>query len=127
MQTSRASHPVYAFSQSLSGDGSGLRGGQAEALLRERREFGYPPYTRIVDLVCCDSNSKRMPLMLNLLSDKLRDLKGLTIMTLEDRVRVIFPKDKLLQARKQSLAQALKEFESERSYHGHFHIDVDPV
>lgn len=127
VQTSRASHPVYAFSQSLSGEGGGLRDGQAEALLRERREFGYPPYTRIVDLVCCDSNSKRMPLMLHLLSDKLRGLKGLTIMTLEDRVRVIFPKDKLLQARKQSLAQALKEFESERSYHGHFHIDVDPV
>lgn len=131
IQTRAPEHPVYAR---LSGQPDGR-------LLQERRLFGYPPYTRIVQLVLRDESPDRIESMghglVHDLSAALPD--GPTIIgpypPAVDRVsgrhirhiRIMLPRDKSLLGRKQTLATTVSIFEKNRHYTGHITIDVDPV
>ena len=147
IQTAQADHPVYrqltgtAASQDFIGD-----------LLAERQAFGYPPYSRIIVLVCRDANLPRLETLTRRLADELcaafvirttllaGPLQGSVQLTGPyappvDRVagqhirhiRLILRKDASLSANKQLLADTLARFEKESRYAGHVFPDVDPA
>ena len=132
IQTAQSGHPVYRNLSSLTG---------TESMLPERKNFGYPPFTRLILILLKDSNLKR----LTYLADELARLLGATLGS-EVRIsgpyapaidkiagqhfrhiRLTMAKDKHLGEHKKLLAETLAAFEKERSWNGHFAIDVDPV
>lgn len=117
VQTSRKDHPVFSAGEDITG-----------LLLQERKDFSYPPFTRMVDIVCQDDNANRAAYMLRLLSESIlekKEISAVSVLGLPDRVRVIFPKDRRLAGRKSLLKSVVEGFETERNY-GSFYIDVDP-
>ncbi len=132
IQTAQSGHPVYRNLSSLTG---------TESMLPERKNFGYPPFTRLILILLKDSNLKR----LTYLADELARLLGVTLgpevrisgpyAPAIDKIagqyfrhiRLTMAKDKHLGEHKKLLAETLAAFEKERSWNGHFAIDVDPV
>lgn len=117
VQTREAGHPVFgAFTQD-----------RTQQLLAERRQFGYPPFTRLVYITVDDSNEKRGPFMEKELS-ALLERNHIPFQAGNDgRIRIMLPRDKMLLQRKQLIFSLVNEFEKERKYTGHIHLDVDPV
>lgn len=94
-------------------------------LLAERKEFAFPPYTRIVDINIEDSSAGRLALN----SKWLARQTGLTPMKISDtrlKLRAILKRGKNLQEEKARLYSAVREVETDRNYQGHITIDVDP-
>ena len=132
IQTARSSHPV--FLDLLEGRDP------APELMEERRAFGYPPYSRIIDICLDDPNPKRLALMGRLLSDRLAAaLRPAADPDSPVRVegpfspgegrlvlRVILAKDRSFPERKKALKEAVDAFVAERKYTGFIHVDVDP-
>ncbi len=130
IQTREPDHPVFAR---LEGEAD-----LTPMLLVERRQFGYPPYTRLVHIVLKDENEKRLQYLAQELARAIQEAVGPVVgpyAPVVDRVagkyirqmRLMLPRDKTLLVRKQSLAQTVARFENERKYAGHIVIDVDPV
>ena len=131
IQTREPSHHVFAR----------LEGTDDSAqLLEERRQFGYPPYTRIVQLMLRDPNEKRVNYMAMELSRTLSSLLPEGCVTgpyapAVDRIaeqyirhiRLMLPRDRQLTSRKDAVAQSVAAFEKERKYNGHIALDVDPA
>lgn len=105
IQTRGAGHPIFT---------TGHRE-YLETLMKERQDFGFPPFTRMVEVRVADTNEPRRAKMSDLLT---RRLGG--------SLQLFFPKDRTLAERKSSLAAAVAEFEKEYNYPGHIIIDVDP-
>ena len=129
IQTREAGHPVFRA----------LRDGQdAGAFLEERRIAGFPPCTRLVDVVLKDQAGKRLNYMARLLADRLRPLGGLLLGPYEPQtptgeplptriIRLALPRDRQLKGRKGAIAATVAAFEKEQNYSGHLAIDVDPA
>ena len=137
IQTAQPDHPVYK---------SIIDGSKAESpvqrFLSERKMFGYPPYSRIVNAVVRDYNPGRVELMSREFVSALR-LSGLgkncsivgpysppvdKIARENIRiVRILIPKDRRLKVNKTIIADTVETFEKERKYMGHISLDVDPV
>jgi primosomal protein N' (replication factor Y) len=142
IQTSQPEHPIYrqlAQQQDVSMTG----------LLLERKDFGFPPYTRIIELTLKDTSESRIELMASKLSQTLQKAfkspsgQGLlaacpvtspyspVIDRVEDnyirKIRISFRKDRQLSTNKIMLKEAILSFEKERKYTGHISIDVDPA
>ncbi|MBR5670753.1 MAG: hypothetical protein IKX11_02740 [Bacteroidales bacterium] len=105
VQTSQAGHQVYSLSS-------------AAPLLEERRRFGLPPYTRLVDIRFKDA-SAAASLAQSLASG------GFSAMALGETVRVSIPRDRQLLERKKELRRCLEAFRS--SSKAAFVVDVDPI
>jgi primosomal protein N' (replication factor Y) len=131
IQTSQPEHPVY---KSL------ISGKKTEGhlnLLQERKDFGFPPYTRIIEIAVRDNNEKRADLMVSVLSDRLRKSFDITgpyspavdkVADMHIRlIRVSLKKDRNLSLHKVRLMQEIRSFEKERKYEGHMTINVDPA
>ena len=131
IQTSQPEHPVY---KSL------ISGEKTEGhlnLLQERKDFGFPPYTRIIEIAVRDNNEKRADLMVSVLSDRLRNSFDITgpyspavdkVADMHIRlIRVSLKKDRNLSLHKIRLMQEIRSFEKERKYEGHMTINVDPA
>ena len=137
IQTSQPDHPVYSR---LS---SGNIGMACTELMSERQEFGYPPYTRIVEVILKDTDEKRLSVMSSRLAD---ELSGITdrmkdnpvegpYMPVTDKIadqhiraiRISLPKDRNLRNRKQKILNVVHKFEKDRRYDGHITINVDPA
>ncbi len=117
IQTREASHPVF----------SSLVSGNVTALLSERKEFGYPPFTRIVDICFRDSSAGRQAKMTEALCLTLMSAGFTGFMPVPDMgVRLILPKDRNLTARKEALQRLVADFEKAHKYAGHIFFDVDP-
>lgn len=134
IQTSQPGHPVYKI---LEGEG-----GTTSSLLAERKLFGYPPYSRVVNAVVKDYNLPRAELMSRELAAAFRGSgmsNGVRIIgpyaPAVDKVareyiriiRILLPKDRNLRSDKKALAEVLEAFEKERKYPWHIFLDVDPV
>lgn len=133
IQTSQAEHPVYSMSSGV----------DADRLLSERKDFSYPPFTRLVDIVIKDKDEARLDEMSRKLAQNLSErISGNGAVTLlgpyapqPDRIagtvirniRLTFPRDRMLPVRKNSLKEAVSAFERETKYAGHIQMDVDPV
>jgi len=131
IQTAQSEHPVYT---AIEEDciGRSLR------LLSERKMFGYPPYSRIVNIVLKDNNQPRVNKLSNELAKKISatipaEITG-PFPPSNDKlfeqwilhIRVSLKKDRNLVSSKNTLTKIIKDFEREFSYTGHIHIDVDP-
>lgn len=97
------------------------RRGTAE-LLRERKDFNLPPYSRAIDLLFSDSQPQRMQRMMRLLAAA---APGAIVM--EDRIRWNLHRGTGLQGSKRAIAAAVARLESTYKYTGHIIIDVDPA
>ena len=138
VQTSQPEHPVYRY---LAGE---ARSGNAGFML-ERKEFGFPPYTRIIEITLRDSNLGRISKMSSMLGQELRKKFSIGASILSDpvtgpyspvidrtedenirKIRLTLKKDKMLTANKKALAETISCFEKSYRYTGHITIDVDP-
>ncbi|MBQ6284220.1 MAG: primosomal protein N' [Bacteroidales bacterium] len=136
VQTSQPDHPVY---KSLTGaqDASMV----TDRLLKERKLFGYPPYSRVINTILRDRNIQRIELMGRSLSALLAGTLGRGAKVIGpyspavDKtageniriIRVMLPKDKNLRSSKAALQETVERFARERKYSGHISLDVDPV
>ena len=132
IQTSRREHPLW--DRFLAADAEGFR----QAQLAERRAAQYPPYTRLVDILIRDNKPKRLDYLAGELARE--TAAGLPGIVQEGPfqpqrpdsetlrlLRLSFPRDKELAARKQTLAAIVRRFETQKRYTGHIVIDVDPA
>ena len=131
IQTSQPEHPVY---KTLVSGGSSEYNGN---LLMERKDFGFPPYTRIIETIVKDSNEKRGNAMAFALAGHLRSDFSITgpyspaVDKVADQhiriMRISLKKDRNLGQHKKNLMLAIRSFEKERKYDGHITINVDPA
>ena len=136
IQTSQPEHPVY---QSIA---QGTASNFSDTLLTERKDFGFPPYSRIIEVSIKDmfeDRAERMAAKLaKAMSVKLSsDIRNTVVgpyapgvskvADLHIRaIRVCLRKDKNLPIHKKHLMEALKVFEKENRYTNHISVNVDP-
>jgi primosomal protein N' (replication factor Y) len=130
IQTSQPEHPIY---QSILSSGEQ---NFSHTLLSERKDFDFPPYTRIIELTVKDTFEDRADRMSRKLSHA---LDGFTITgpyspavdKIADRhirkIRISLKKDRSLALNKARLDEAVIRFEKSEKYEGHISIDVDPA
>lgn len=141
IQTGMPEHPVY---RQLSEGGSDIL---YPVLLSERKEFGYPPFTRLVNINIRDTDERRLERMAAGLAARLKGIfteSSMTDVSYEPvsapfrppvdkvadhyirTVRVTLKKDRLLHGYKKSVAATVASFEKDNRYPNHITIDVDP-
>ena len=116
IQTWEAAHPVF---KEFTRD-------HTQQLLAERKQFGYPPYSRLINIQIKDNNEKRGPYMARELESALKQVVPSPARS-ENLIRILLPRDKSLLPRKQALYSTVTAFEKARKYSGHIIIDVDPA
>ena len=92
-----------------------LQGLTPEKLLEERRNFGYPPFTRLVEIKVVDKNEARRVKFTSVLCREFGSLQ------------VFLPKDASLAAAKADIARRIASIEKQYKYSGHIYADVDPL
>lgn len=130
IQTSQPEHPIYGNILHGSSDDFNFR------LLVERKDFDFPPYTRIIELTIKDRYEDRAERMAFRLASDL----GSYIITgpyspaidkVADqhirKIRLSMKKDKNLSSSKLNLRETIARFEKSNGYDGHITIDVDPA
>lgn len=136
VQTSQPDHPVY---KSLTGAQEASM--VTDRLLKERKLFGFPPYSRVINTILRDRNIQRIGLMGRSLSSLLAGTLGIGAKVIGpyspavDKtageniriIRVMLPKDKNLRSCKSALQETVERFSRDRKYIGHISLDVDPV
>lgn len=140
IQTSQPEHPVYQRianndAMSLSSD-----------LLQERKDFNFPPFTRIIEIDIKDNIEERTNRMSDKLATRLREEFTRTGHSLLDdpvtgpyspavdkiadqyirAIRLSLNKDRNLTSRKEKLRKVIIDFEKRNRYDGHITINVDP-
>ena len=129
IQTSQPEHPIYA---NLAGTSQNDFCG---SLLMERQDFGFPPYSRIIELTIKDIYEDRAQRMAGWLGERLTqwNITGPYTPVVDKvadqylrKIRICLPKDKNLSASKNRIKDIISEFEKSRRYDGHITIDVDP-
>ena len=140
IQTSRSDHQVF----------KGLQEGTSayDLLVGEREMFGYPPFSRIVDVIIRDESDRRLEYMSGELLRTLAAAFGDDAVGLQAPVRILGPlkpedwkedaatrrtvrlllkKDRQLQGRKEHIRMCVAAFEKDRKYTGHIVLDADPI
>ena len=129
IQTSQPEHPIYA---NLAGTSQNDFCG---SLLMERQDFGFPPYSRIIELTIKDIYEDRAQRMAGWLGERLAqwNITGPYTPVVDKvadqylrKIRICLPKDKNLSASKNRIKDIISEFEKSRRYDSHITIDVDP-
>lgn len=128
IQTAQPEHPVY---QRLKDNHE-----NPSDLMQERKDFGFPPYTRIIEITIKDIHEDRAERMAQNLAQALSLHLQVTgpyspaVNRIADhyirKIRLTLNKDKTLKDRKSLLSDIVRNFEKERKYDGHITIDVDP-
>lgn len=108
-----------------------------DRLLAERRQFGYPPYTRLVQVVIRDSAEKRLQYMSRGLVRALQGAlpAGVGVIgpypasdeTDVRLIRITLPRNKSLLPSKRLIYSTVSDFEKDQKYVTHIHLDVDPL
>ena len=140
IQSSQPEHPVY---QKIASNQTAYF---SNDLLLERKDFDFPPFSRIIEICIKDNFEDRAVRMSTRLADKLRrrfSLEGQSMLSdpvtgpyspVVDKVadqflkhiRVSMKKDRALTANKAVLWDLIRRFETENRYDGHITINVDP-
>ena len=126
IQTANPEHPVYARFKDTD---------NCPELLGERKEFGYPPFTRLVGVTVNDTDGNRAGRMMAGVANALHialsraEADGSAVFTgpCGNRLYVALAKDGALARNKRALAGAVARFEREYGYLDHIQIDVDPA
>lgn len=131
IQTNQPDHPVYRqlmYKDTISGD----------SLLKERRDFKYPPFCRIIDINIKDTYKERAERMSGILCAEL-DRNGFSSVGPytgpSDKengryaldIRISLEKDSRLAQNKSLLKEIISDFEKGKGYSGHITLDVDPA
>ena len=129
IQTAQPEHPIYTNMNENSTADFSLD------LLQERQVFGYPPYTRIIEIEIKDSYEDRAERMAGKLCRKLSGM-NLTgpyrpaVSKVADKhicmIRISLAKDRMLKSSKDRIRSIIQCFEKENRYDGHITINVDP-
>lgn len=108
-----------------------------DRLLAERRQFGYPPYTRLIQVVIRDSAEKRLQFMSRELVRALQGVlpAGVGVIgpypasdeTDVRLIRITLPRNKSLLPSKRLIYSTVSSFEKDQKYVTHIHLDVDPL
>ena len=142
IQTSQPEHPIYQ--RIAEGETKMFN----DSLLAERKTFGFPPYSRIVEITIRDKSQKRADLMISRLAATLRQIfkspsgQGLLAASpvtgpyspVVDKVneehirciRVSMRKDRTLASNKAALYETISKFEKDQKYSGYITLNVDP-
>ena len=129
IQTSQPEHPIYA---NLSGR---AYEDFQNTLLDERKDFGFPPYSRIIEITVKDRFEDRAERISRWLGERLARFNVIGPYTpavdmIADMyirsLRICLPKDRMLTTRKRSIRDIISDFEKSRKYNDHITIDVDP-
>ena len=143
IQTSQPEHPIYQ--RIAEGETKTFN----DSLLVERKMFGFPPYSRIVEITIRDKSQKRADLMVSRLAATLRQVfkapagQGLLAASpitgpyspVVDKVneeyirciRVSMRKDRTLASNKAVLNETVSKFEKDQKYSGYITFNVDPA
>ena len=131
IQTSQPEHPVYRMMTTERNECPGID------LMQERKDFSFPPYTRIIELTFRDSNEGRAVKLAEDLAHVLRKSFDITgpyapaVDRISDQhiriIRISLKKDRHLSAHKKSVMKTVQEFEKARRYEGHITVNVDPA
>jgi len=135
IQTNIPNHPVY---KALANDNGSGGPSFNSRLLNERRQFGYPPYSRLITVIIRDTNGPRLEKLSAMLAT---DIKGRfknaigpfspAVDKISDQgirhMMITFQKDKDLSTNKKDLYALISSFCREKSYSSHVAIDVDPI
>ena len=137
IQTSRPDHPVYGkLLENKDEDITASFG-----MLAERKEFGYPPFTRIINVIFKDKSEKRIEFMSEMLAKEFSTIQdngnpevtgpfSPSVSRVSDYeiriIRLCLAKDRNLGIMKRKLLETIRKFEKRRTYSGHISIDVDP-
>lgn len=133
IQTAQPEHPIYQNLSSNDVKSFNLR------LMEERKDFNFPPFSRIIEITLKDRNDKRLYLM----SSKLAESLGMTFQPdaltgpyqpvvdkIENehirKIRICLRKNKELSSNKLRLTRCISDFENEFRYTGHIILNVDP-
>lgn len=126
IQTRESSHPVFRA----------LASGDITPLLQERRDFGLPPFTRLLDICFNDTFPDRVlrmqgkmlsslgPLLAEVTSGS---LSGNAVVPFPDGIRITLRRDRSLTSCKLAIRRFVEDFEKREKYAGHIFFDVDPV
>lgn len=137
IQTAQPEHPVYRrFIRN-----TGMQA-DTSALLAERKAFGYPPFTRIIDIQIRDISEDRAVHMaeklLSALGKAFDGKSGISLTgplshpagKVADKhirtIRAMIAKDRTASSSKALIAKTVSAFEISEKYSGHIHCDVDP-
>ena len=151
IQTSQPDHPVYNVFKS-SDEAPDTKVGLVDSMMGERYSFGYPPFSRIVNVILKDASEARVEEMSRELALAIRSAFGISVAgfvqnatmpvsvlgpyppTVDRQaglyiriVRVSLRKDKALSANKKKLAEVVRRFDSENAANGRIALDVDPA
>lgn len=133
IQTSQSQHPIYQ--QLLLGKADSC----LDSILSERIQFGFPPLTRIVNVIIRDDNEARLNRMSGYLASELRKVLSIEITGPFPppvakvggqhirHIRTVFEKNRSLASLKEILLACVRDFEKKGRYPGHIVLDVDPV
>lgn len=123
IQTKEPGHPVF---RALEQRDSGIYA----SMLEERRQFGYPPFTRLVLIQLKDYDTDRQGLRSRILGNRIREAvrpfsDPLVLGPEQGELRVFFKRDRNLAKGKEALYREVSSFQSQ--YSCHITIDVDPA
>ena len=134
IQTSQPQHPIYQNLQSGKEQTFNMQ------LLEERKDFNFPPYSRIIEITIRDKNEKRAFAISGKLARALESRFSSESITgpyqpivnrIEDehiqKIRVCLKKDKYLSTNKSTLIKIITDLEKASRYTGHITINVDPA
>ena len=129
IQTAQPEHPIYTNLSNSRPEGFSLD------LLQERHDFGYPPYSRIVEIEVKDIFEDRAERMAGRLKHKLGNMNVTgpykpSVSKVADKhiqmLRISLSKDRNLKNNKKNIRNTILNFEKENRYDGHITINVDP-
>ena len=130
IQTSQPEHPIYKHLDNT------LEGNFSLDLLQERHDFGFPPYSRIIELTIKDTYEDRADRMAKDLSRRFKNMNIVgpytpAVSKVADQhirmLRISLPKDRNLKSRKESIKATVATFEKEKKYDSHITLNVDPA
>ena len=145
IQTSQPEHPVYSrLSSSMQNNGI------TDEMMQERRDFNFPPFSRIIEITIKDNFEDRAQRMASRLAGQISRHFGASAgrrTALESSpvtgpytpvidkiaqqhirtIRVSLRKDRNLKGHKAALRKIVNEFEKSEKYIGHISLDVDPA
>jgi primosomal protein N' (replication factor Y) len=129
IQTAQPEHPIYTHLSNSRPEGFRLD------LMQERQDFGYPPYSRIIEIEVKDSFEDRAERMAGKLRRKLGGLNITgpykpSVSKVADKhiqmLRISLAKDRNLTRHKEKIRSTIQSFEKENRYDGHITLNVDP-
>ncbi len=140
IQTSQPEHPVYK--KIADNEPAGLNAG----LMQERKDFNFPPFSRIVEITVKDTYEDRAERMAQRLGRTLRNIfdhagapvsgspvtgpYSPVVSKIADQhirtIRISLKKDRNLSTGKKAIKEAVRDFEKSQKYDGHIVINVDP-